>query len=253
MVKILRSKGALGYGTLMVDNGSGLSRISKLTAKNLADIYDNAYDRYGNRWMQTLSIAGVDGTIKRRFRHTVVTKRAWMKTGTLKRVKNIGGYVKNRAGKLYTVVIIVNSTRARYHGAKLQNEIIKWLVKTTAKPTRRSSSRILQTSKAVSPKSKASKNNVKNVFSELETKLPEYTEDNRESLTERYYVQVGSFSEMPGKQYLKKIEALQLRYSVRNTGKYRVLIGAYSEEIDARTALEKVRQDINAGAFIVKL
>lgn len=253
VARILRSKGALGHGTLMVDNGSGLSRIAKMTAKNLADVYDNAYDRYGSRWMKTLSIAGIDGTIKRRFRHTVVKKRAWMKTGTVKRVKNIGGYVKNRAGKLYTVVILVNSTRSRYHGAKLQNEIIKWLVKTTAKPTRKPSSRILQTSKAGSPKSKTSKNNVNNVFSKLETKLPEYKEDNRKSLTERYYVQVGSFSEMPGKQYLQKIEALYLRYSVRNTGKYRVLIGAYSDENDARTALEKVRQDINAGAFIVKL
>ena len=58
---------------------------------------------------------------------------------------------------------------------------------------------------------------------------------------------------MPGKKYLQKIEALQLNYSVRNTGKYRVLIGAYNDKNDARTALEKVREDINAGAFIVKL
>ncbi len=41
---------------------------------------------------------------------------------------------------------------------------LKWLVKSTAKPTRRSSSRILKTSKTVSPKGKASQNNVKNVF-----------------------------------------------------------------------------------------
>lgn len=253
VVKILRSKGALGYGTLMVDNGSGLSRIAKMTAKNLADMYDNAYDRYGSRWMQTLSVAGVDGTIKKRFRYTAVKKRAWMKTGTLKRVKNIGGYVKNKAGKLYTVVIIVNSTRARYHGAKLQNEIIKWLVKTTAKPSKRSSSYIRQTHKVGSPKTKPSKNNVQNMFSQLETMDLEERETYRESPSERYYVQVGSFSEMPAKQYLQKIEALQLRYSVRNTGKYRVLIGAYSDKNDARSALEKVRQQINKGAFIVKL
>ena len=253
VAKILRSKGALGYGTLMVDNGSGLSRISKITAKNLADMYDNAYDRYGYRWMQTLSIAGVDGTIKRRFRHTAVKKRAWMKTGTLKRVKNIGGYVKNRAGKLYTAVIIVNSTRARYHGAKLQNEIIKWLVKSTAKPTKRSSSKLLQTHKNMSTKGKPQKDNVKNVFSHIETKVPEKRQSNTASISERYYVQVGSFSEMPDKLYLKKIEALSLRYSVRNTGKYRVLIGAYSDKNDALKDLNKVRQTINQGAFIVKL
>ncbi len=244
VVKILRERGALGYGTLMIDNGSGLSRIAKITAKNLADMYDNAYDRYGSRWMKTLSIAGIDGTIKRRFRHTVVKNRAWMKTGTVRRVKNIGGYVKNKAGKLYTVVILVNSPRSRFHGAKLQNEIMKWLVKTTAKPSKRSYSQ-----KKVLLKSKASRSNVKNVFSGLET----YSPGKSENFSERYYVQAGSFSAVPSKKYLQKIEALNLRYSVRNTGKYRVLIGAYSDKDDAKVALEKVRKTLNEGAFIVKL
>lgn len=253
VAKILRSKGALGYGTLMIDNGSGLSRIAKMTAKNLADMYDNAYDRYGYRWMQTLSIAGVDGTIKRRFRHTVAKEHAWMKTGTLKRVKNIGGYVKNRAGKLYTVVIMVNSTRARYHAAKLQDEIIKWLVKSTAKPTKKSFNKIVQIDKKVPVTGKSPKENIKNVFSQVETKVPEKRQNMTESISERYYVQIGSFSQMPSKRYLQKIEALNLRYSIRNTGKYRVLIGAYSDENDAREALDKVRQTMNEGAFIVKL
>jgi len=244
VAKILRSKGALGYGTLMIDNGSGLSRIAKITAKNLADMYDNAYDRYGKRWMKTLSIAGVDGTIKRRFRHTVVKNRAWMKTGTVRRVKNIGGYVKNKAGKLYTVVILVNSPRSRFHGAKLQNEIMKWLVKTTAKPSKRSYSH-----KRAVTQTKATKNSVKNVFSGLDTYMP----DNAANFSERYYIQAGSFSAVPGKAYLQKIEALNLRYSVRNTGKYKVLIGAYSDKEDAKAALKKVRRSINAGAFIVKL
>ncbi|MEA2048303.1 MAG: D-alanyl-D-alanine carboxypeptidase/D-alanyl-D-alanine-endopeptidase [Campylobacterota bacterium] len=230
--KVLRSKGALGYGTLMVDNGSGLSRIAKMTAKNLADMYDNAYDRYGNRWMQTLSIAGIDGTIKRRFRHTTVKKRAWMKTGTLKRVKNIGGYVKNKAGKLYTVVIMVNSTRARYHGAKLQNEIIKWLSKRTAKPRKKPITSIVKAERA-----SVKKESVQRVS----------------STTQRYYIQVGSFQEMPNQKYLKKIEALNLRYSVRNRGKYRVLIGAYKHKSDAVKALDRVRSTVNKGAFIVKL
>ncbi len=242
VVKILRSKGALGYGTLMLDNGSGLSRIAKITAKNLADMYDNAYDRYGSRWMKTLSIAGVDGTIKRRFRHTVVKNRAWMKTGTVRRVKNIGGYVKNKKGKLYTVVILVNSPKSRFHGAKLQNEIMKWLVKTTAKPSKKSSRHLLKTSKPSSTKQQTSNSNIQNVFSQLETHNPQ-----------RYYVQVGSFVTLPNKLYLQKIEALNLRYSVRHTNKYKVLVGAYSDKSDALKALEKVRKYVNNRAFIVKL
>ncbi|MDQ7085241.1 MAG: D-alanyl-D-alanine carboxypeptidase/D-alanyl-D-alanine-endopeptidase [Sulfurovum sp.] len=96
--QILSSSQALSSGLLKLDNGSGLSRIAKLNAVLLGHIYDNAYDRYGKRWMNTLSIAGIDGTIKRRFRHTIVKNRAWMKTGTLKNVKNIGGYVQDIEG-----------------------------------------------------------------------------------------------------------------------------------------------------------
>ena len=52
-----------------------------------------------------------------------------MKTGTLKRVKNIGGYVKSKTGRLYTVVILVNTNQGRWKAAKLQNDIMTWLVK----------------------------------------------------------------------------------------------------------------------------
>lgn len=126
---ILRAKGALGFGDLQIDNGCGLSRSAKITAKLLAGMYEHAYHRYGERWMQTLSIAGVDGTIKKRFRGTPVKNRAWMKTGTLNRVKNIGGYVKSKSGKLYTVVILVHSNRGNWRASKLENDIIQWLVR----------------------------------------------------------------------------------------------------------------------------
>ena len=231
VVKILSSKNALGTGILRLDNGSGLSRVAKINAKLLANLFDNAYDHYGQRWMKTLSIAGVDGTIKRRFRGTVVRNRAWMKTGTLRRVKNIGGYVKNRAGKLYTVVILINSTKAKYRGAKLQNEIIKWLVKTSAK----SSFSTQKTPRAsLVKKSKPKKHKTKAVH------------------TKMYYVQVGSFKRKPSKTYTKKISKLGLPYTVKKSGIYKVLIGPYKKEVTARTVLKKVKAKLNKSAFITK-
>ena len=126
---ILRGAGALGTQKVSIDNGCGLSRTAKLSASTLAQMYDHAYDKYGQRWMKTLSIAGVDGTINKRFRGSVVKNRAWMKTGTLNRVKNIGGYVKGKSGKLYSVVILVNTNKGRWKAAQLQNDIIAWLVR----------------------------------------------------------------------------------------------------------------------------
>ena len=226
---ILRSKGALGFGALKIDNGCGLSRSAKITAKLLAEMYDNAYATYGQRWMNTLSIAGVDGTIKKRFRGTVVKNRAWMKTGTLKRVKNIGGYVKSKFGKLYTVVILVNTKKGNWRASQLQNDIIKWLV---------------------NYKSTAFQHlNKRDGLWNIETKHPSVYET---SSLQKYYIQAGSFTDIPSKQYLQRIEHLGLRYKVRYSDKHKVLIGAYSDERKAREALKKVRAHISSGAFLIK-
>ena len=117
----------LEKGTSYIANGSGLSRSSKLTAKSLANLLDHGYKNYGQRWMNTLSIAGIDGTIKRRFRNSAVYGRAWMKTGTIKRVKNIAGYVQGSSGEKYVVVVLVNDKYSRKYGATLANRVIEWV------------------------------------------------------------------------------------------------------------------------------
>ena len=120
----------LEKGTTYISNGSGLSRSSKLTAKSLANLLDHGYKNYGQRWMDTLATAGIDGTIKRRFRNSVVYGRAWMKTGTIKRVKNIAGYVQGASGEHYVVVVLVNDKYSRKYGAKLANQVIEWVANT---------------------------------------------------------------------------------------------------------------------------
>ena len=110
------------------DNGCGLSRISKVKASDITKILISSFNKFGYRWLNTLSIAGVDGTTKKRFKNSIVTNRGWFKTGTIKNVKNIIGYIKTNSGRLYSVVILVNHSKS-YQGALLQNNIIKWLIK----------------------------------------------------------------------------------------------------------------------------
>lgn len=124
---ILNKYSILEAGTTHIDNGSGLSRTAKLTAKSLANLLDHGYKNFGQRWMDTLSIAGIDGTIKRRFRNSVVYGRAWMKTGTVRGVKNIAGYVEGASGQIYVVVVLVNDKYSRKYGAKLANKVIEWV------------------------------------------------------------------------------------------------------------------------------
>jgi len=125
--KILGRYGIVEPNSVFVANGSGLSRKSRLTAKVLAKLLIHAERHYGLRWRQTLSIAGVDGTIKRRFHNSTVYGRAWMKTGTIKHVANIAGYVEGMSGQLYVVVVLVNDKQSAKYGRKLANGVIEWV------------------------------------------------------------------------------------------------------------------------------
>lgn len=124
---ILSSRGVWDDHT-RINNGCGLSRSSKVTARALVDVLGDAYAHYGKRWLNALSVAGKDGTIKRRFRHSVAKGRAWMKTGTLNNAKNIAGYVRGKSGKMYVLAILYNG-RERWKGSTLQNQIIEWLAR----------------------------------------------------------------------------------------------------------------------------
>jgi D-alanyl-D-alanine carboxypeptidase/D-alanyl-D-alanine-endopeptidase (penicillin-binding protein 4) len=124
---ILSSRG-LWNEHIRIENGCGLSRSSRITATALVTILQDAYRTLGQKWLNALSIAGKDGTIRKRFKHSVAKGRAWMKTGTLNNAKNIAGYVKGRSGKLYVVAILYNGAE-RWKGSTLQNQIIEWLAR----------------------------------------------------------------------------------------------------------------------------
>ena len=127
--QILGRVGLMQRGHTYLDNGCGLSRKSRITASILSDILQSANRNYGSMWRKTLSVAGIDGTIRKRFRRTVARGRAWMKTGTLKDAKNIAGYVLSKSSKrLYSVVVLYNG-REKWKGSTLQNQIINWLAR----------------------------------------------------------------------------------------------------------------------------
>jgi len=109
-------------------NGSGLSRKARTSAHALVRVLQDAHRHYGHQWLNALSIAGKDGTIRKRFKHSIAKGRAWMKTGTLNRAKNIAGYVRGKSGRLYTVAILYNGAE-RWKGSALQNQIIEWLAR----------------------------------------------------------------------------------------------------------------------------
>jgi len=99
----------------VLDNGSGLSREERITPEALAGLLRHAARHpQGSQFVQSLSIAGVNGTAARLARGSQSAARgnAWVKTGTLRDVTGIAGYVNAVNGARYAVVGFVNHPNA---------------------------------------------------------------------------------------------------------------------------------------------
>lgn len=96
---------------LVLENGSGLSRRERATARFLGDMLYQAYHSpFRQAFIDTLPIAGVDGTLKTRLRQLGSPLR--MKTGTLRNVRALAGYWLPAQGRRLAVVVIINSERS---------------------------------------------------------------------------------------------------------------------------------------------
>ena len=118
----------LHFPELRIENGSGLSRHARISARHVGDLLVDAYrSPYRNVLMQSLAIAGVDGTMKRRLKGTKVRGRGFFKTGTLRDVRSIAGYVKAADGKTYVMAILHNDPRAKSRGLAAHDKLIEWV------------------------------------------------------------------------------------------------------------------------------
>jgi serine-type D-Ala-D-Ala carboxypeptidase/endopeptidase (penicillin-binding protein 4) len=101
--------GALEPG-VVIDNGSGLSRRTRLSAWRLARLLQQAADGpFYSELMSSLPISGVDGTLRR---SRATAGRAHLKTGSLRDVSGLAGWVLSDSGRRYVLVAIVNHGNA---------------------------------------------------------------------------------------------------------------------------------------------
>jgi D-alanyl-D-alanine carboxypeptidase/D-alanyl-D-alanine-endopeptidase (penicillin-binding protein 4) len=100
---------------IVIDNGSGLSRESRVTADALAQLLQCAWSSpVMPEFIGSLPISGLDGTLRRL--HAIadrrVVGRAHLKTGSLRDVLAVAGFVLASGGKRYVLVAIVNHPNA---------------------------------------------------------------------------------------------------------------------------------------------
>ncbi|CAN7491970.1 D-alanyl-D-alanine carboxypeptidase/D-alanyl-D-alanine-endopeptidase [Trinickia sp. LjRoot230] len=108
----LDSRG-LAMPELALANGSGLSRDEHISALSLADLLQAANaSAVAQVFVASLPVAGVDGTMRNRLRNDPVLGNAHIKTGTLRDVRAIAGYVAAANGESYVVVSFINDDHA---------------------------------------------------------------------------------------------------------------------------------------------
>lgn len=117
----------------IVDNGSGLSRQDRINARGLTRLLQFAYaSPTMSELMSSLPIVGLDGTLKRS-RAAVGT--AHLKTGSLKDVLALAGYVQGANGQQMCLVAVINHPKASAARLAL-DALIDWTAQEATKPAR---------------------------------------------------------------------------------------------------------------------
>lgn len=111
-------------GEITLDNGSGLSRKSRVTAHAMTKLI--AYGWRSARmpeWISSFPISATDGTMSKR---QVAPGHAYIKTGLLNNVKSAGGMVQARSGKRYALYAVVQGKNATKTDAPI-DRLIEWI------------------------------------------------------------------------------------------------------------------------------
>jgi D-alanyl-D-alanine carboxypeptidase/D-alanyl-D-alanine-endopeptidase (penicillin-binding protein 4) len=126
----LKTRG-LVFPELVIGNGSGLSRDARISAESMAQLLIGAREsRYAPEFLTSLALGGLDGTLQKRFQAVEDPSRIRMKTGSLRDVSSIAGYVVGKSGKTYAVVVFVNHAGAQNGiGEPIQASVIDWVLK----------------------------------------------------------------------------------------------------------------------------
>ncbi|HKT96794.1 MAG TPA: D-alanyl-D-alanine carboxypeptidase, partial [Paraburkholderia sp.] len=109
------------------DNGCGLSREEHISALSLANLLQAANaSPVAQPFIDSLPIAGVDGTMRHRLNNASVDGNAHIKTGTLRDVRAIAGYVASQNGESWIVVSLINDPHAEAARAA-HDSLLEWV------------------------------------------------------------------------------------------------------------------------------
>ena len=121
---------------MLVDNGSGLSRTGRIAPAQMAGVLQAMqYSPWAPEFQSSLPIVALDGTMRKRLLNSPAAARARIKTGTLKNVVAIAGYVPDANNQLCVVVAMINSDLVgNGNGRAAVDALIEWVARSGATP-----------------------------------------------------------------------------------------------------------------------
>jgi D-alanyl-D-alanine carboxypeptidase/D-alanyl-D-alanine-endopeptidase (penicillin-binding protein 4) len=112
---------------LAMENGSGLSRIERISARSMGELLLAAYrSAVMPEFIASLPVFATDGTMRKRLGQPQVAGQAHIKGGTLSGVRAIAGYVLDAQGRRVVMVFIVNHANAP-NALAAQDALLRWI------------------------------------------------------------------------------------------------------------------------------
>ena len=113
---------------IVLADGSGLSRMNRASPRALATLLEAAHNDFRLRpeFMASLAVFGVDGTVKKRRRRGVDSRRVRVKTGVLNGVRAFSGYAAAKNGEILAFSVLMNGNACR--PKNLTGELVRAMV-----------------------------------------------------------------------------------------------------------------------------
>ena len=113
---------------LVIENGSGLSRVERVSAKSLGSLLAAAWrSPVMPEFVASMPVVGVDGTLRRRGKQLAYAGQAHIKGGTINGVRGMAGYVLDSTGRRWIVVCLINHPKVHNGNANpVFDSLMQW-------------------------------------------------------------------------------------------------------------------------------
>ncbi len=130
LIKTWLQRADINAPELQIENGSGLARNIRISSQSLNAILRHGWrSLYQPEFLSSFSLAGTDGTARKRFKQVENKGRIRIKTGYLRGTRSMAGYIKTRSGKMLAVNLLIEHPNINYSkGNQVQDAFIRALL-----------------------------------------------------------------------------------------------------------------------------